>query len=186
MWQPKIFKFDSSGAFPCQTSNGDLFPMFERLGQRFRKKFAVINASPQYLVGNFAYSSMQRAHSTSVRFMRSATPLSCGVYGGVNCWTIPRSAQNFDILADLYSPPLSLRKTLTRRPVCVSAHLTYCANLSKTSDLLAIRYTTVLRDLSSINVTKNRLPLKVVDCIGPQTSLCTTSSSPVERAVVES
>src|SRR5689334_18199704 len=131
-----------------------------------------------------ACSSMHRAHLTRVRFIRSATPFNSGVYGGVNFWMMPRSAQNLTNLVDLYSPPLSLRSTLIRLSVWFSANLANCTNLSKTSDLFRIRYTAQCRDLSSTNVTKYFMPPNVEVLMGPHTSLCTTSSRVLARSVV--
>ncbi|EGZ27394.1 hypothetical protein PHYSODRAFT_469927 [Phytophthora sojae] len=63
-WHPNTLRLASKGFLPVQTWCGDL------------SNVAVITASPQYSFDNSACSSMQRAHSTSVRFIRSATPLS--------------------------------------------------------------------------------------------------------------
>ncbi|KAG3056100.1 hypothetical protein PI125_g25617 [Phytophthora idaei] len=75
-WQPNTLRFASNGFLPVQTRCGDLSWLMARVGHRLRRNVAVTTASPQYVLGNPACSSMQRAHSTNVRFMRSATPFS--------------------------------------------------------------------------------------------------------------
>ncbi|EEY69588.1 uncharacterized protein PITG_22004 [Phytophthora infestans T30-4] len=61
-WQPNTFRFASSGFLPVHTWFGDLSWLMARVGQ--------------YDLAKPACSNMQRAHSTSVRFIRSATPFS--------------------------------------------------------------------------------------------------------------
>ncbi|OWZ00176.1 hypothetical protein PHMEG_00028699, partial [Phytophthora megakarya] len=106
----RFLRFARSGFLPVQTSCGDLSWLMACVGHQFRRNVAVITASPQYPLGNPACSNLQRVYATNARFIRSATPFSCGVNGGANFCTMPRSAQNLAMAFDLYSPPLSLVK----------------------------------------------------------------------------
>ena len=153
-WQPNTLTFASIGFFFIYSSRDVLSKPWARVSRRLRRKTAVIIASPQYFLANPAYSIMQRAHSTRVRFILSTTPSSAGVYGNVKIWTMPRSAQNLAVLADLYSPLLPLRGILTELPTKFSANFTKWTNLLKTSDLFRMRYTAQCQDLSSMKVTK--------------------------------
>ena len=76
--------------------------------------------------------------SSKVRFLLSDTPLCCGVYGGVNCETIPHFAKWSKNSWLMYSPPRSDRRALMVLPSWFSTSLWKTLNVSKISWLLLL------------------------------------------------
>jgi hypothetical protein len=69
-------------------------------------------------------------------FFLSGTPFCCGLYGTVNYLLIPFSVQNSANSVEVYSPPLSDRKTLIYFLVWFSTRALNSWNLLKTSLLV--------------------------------------------------
>ncbi|MFS7926021.1 hypothetical protein Hanom_Chr04g00292051 [Helianthus anomalus] len=117
------------------------------------------------------------AISIMVLFLRSETPFCSGVYGAVKALRIPCMSQKSLNSREQYSPPLSLRRDIIFMPDSFSTLAFQILNLWNTSDLVCKKYTQVILLKSSVNNKKYVLPPRDLVGIGPQTSVCTNSST---------
>lgn len=106
---PKIRRCDKSCWLPLHNSSGVFSQEF--FGSRLTTYAAVRTASAQNLVGNLASNSIQRAFSTKVLFIHSATPSCSGLYGIVVWCSMLADLLYADIVLLTYSAPLSLLST---------------------------------------------------------------------------
>ena len=79
-------------------------------------------------------------NSIIVRFFRSATPFSIGLYGAVIYLRIPFSLQKW-----VNSPPRSVRRPFMAKPLSFSTWFLYFLKLIKASDFSAKKETQTLR-----------------------------------------
>src|SRR3954467_3383976 len=86
---PQILRYDKSGLFPCQISDGVVSIDFDEA--LFKVWAAVSKAYPQNDNGSSVRDIIDLTMSNRVRLRLSNTPFLCGVTGGVSCGTIPRS-----------------------------------------------------------------------------------------------
>ena len=99
-----------------------------------------MTASLQYDLAESAWSIIQQALSTNVRFIHSATPLSWAVYGGVNFCAIPRYAHNLDNRCIVASKSLHALAAMYLR-----SHYKFCKLDSHFRLVLDKKYHTIVR-----------------------------------------
>ena len=117
---------------PLHASSGTLFitAFFEHLFKIYTAQFV---ASAQYSFGKCFAFSILLTISMMVRFFLSATPFCCGVYLVVNCLCVSFSLQKRRNYFEIYSPPLSLLRTLIYFPLYFSIRSLKSQNFSNTS-----------------------------------------------------
>ena len=77
--------------------------------------------SPQPQPRSFASANIERAVSTMVWFILSATPFCSGFFGSVNSCLMPSFLRYPSNYVEVNSPPLSVLKTFSSWPVDFSA-----------------------------------------------------------------
>ena len=150
---PKMRRHEMLGLLPLQASLG-VTPSRVCVGVTLWIWVAYDRASYQNDSGRPTSTSMAQTLSKSVRFIHSATLLCWGVSGIVILWVIPHSLRKCWKSFPVYSPPPSVHRYFTRSSVWSSTHGMSAFRCCNASDLLRIPMTNVLRDLSSIQVTK--------------------------------
>ena len=102
-----------------------------------------ITLQPKNMEVRAAWDSIERAVSTSVRFMRSALPFCFGVFGTVHSWTTPSYFRYDWNLEEINSPPLSVRRAFNFTPLSFSTIVFHSTNFSNASSFRFRKYTHV-------------------------------------------
>ena len=142
---------------------------------------AVRTASAQNSLAMSPSLNMALTLSMMVLFIRSAFPFCAGVFGTVVSCRIPHRSRYSRNSVDVYSPPLSLLRIFSLRPVSFSTAAFHFLNTPYTSLLCRRKYTQVILEWLSTNVTKYSLPPRDLLSSFPHTSVCTRFNSPFAR-----
>ena len=125
MWVANCF-------MPLYASSITLF-ITALVGHIFKMYASQCTTSAQYSFGKCFAFSILLTMSMMVLFSLSATPFFCGVYLAINFFCISFSLQKRRNYLEIYSPPLSVLKTLICCPLCFSRRALKWQNFSNTS-----------------------------------------------------